>query len=346
MATNNFHLEGSLSFMEEYFRQFDLQHPDWGEAEHTQHAVKFVHPDFLMNMMEKDFYARKEGGNNIAMFMCGTQGSGKSISTYYFVKLASKIWGKKFRWENLGFFDAETSKSLDEAQECEAIWQDEHDSKTIGALSMYLKDRLVDFVLRGRKKKINFFFCSPSEQDKGQFITLEAKNTRKDHKTGKPICVECLVKTPWYFDSNQRFTRGIIFVPVADLLDELVLYDKRKDESLEKLKKQYGSNFDFIGTKAKEIYEQLKQFMVEKNKKGEWVVKKGIAFKKICLLGKGEVKGIGSSGTADSRDLMMESIREYALDYCVELSKEEERVDCEKEIVKEIEEDTIVTSEE
>jgi hypothetical protein len=142
-----------------------------------------------------------------------------------------------------------------------------------------------------------------------------------------------LVKTPWYFDSNQRFTRGIIFVPVGDLLDELVLYDKRKDESLEKLKKQYGSNFDFIGTKAKEIFEQLKQFMVEKNKKGEWVVKKGIAFKKICLLGKGEVKGIGSSGTADSRDLMMESIREYALDYCVELSKKEDSVEEDVEIV-------------
>lgn len=94
---NDFRLEGSLSYMAEYFRQFDLQHPDWGEMEHISYATRFVHPDDLMNMLKKDFAARKNGGDNIAMFICGTQGSGKSISAYYFVKLASLIWGKKIQ---------------------------------------------------------------------------------------------------------------------------------------------------------------------------------------------------------------------------------------------------------
>lgn len=322
--TENYVMQGSLSYLAEYFRKFDLAHPDWGESEHIAFAVKSMHPDFLMNMIRKDFSAREKGGDNIAMFICGTQGSGKSLTAYFFVKLASSIWGKPFRWENLGFYDAETSNSLDNAEERESIWQDEHDSKTIGALSMYLKDRLVDFVLRGRKKKINFFFCSPIEQEKGQFITIEAKNTRKDPVTGKPLVVECLVKTPWYFDSNQRFTRGIIFVPVGDLLDELVLYDKRKDESIEKLKKQYGGNFDFIGTKSKELFNLLKDYLVEKNKKGEWVNKKGNDFKTVCLLGHGDIKGIGSSGTAEFRDLMMGRIKEHVIDYCKELNEKKE----------------------
>ena len=320
---NEFKMMGSLSYMAEYFRQFDLSHPDWGELEHISHGTRLMHPDVLFDMLLKDFNARKAGGDNVAMFICGTQGTGKSLTAYFFSELLSKIWGTKFDFKNLGFFDAETSASLENAAECETIWQDEHDSKQIGALSMYLKDRLVDFVLRGRRKHINFVFCSPIEQDKGQFITLETKNTRKDPATGKPICVECLVKTPWYFDSDQRMTRGIIFVPVHELKD-WESYDKRKMGSLEKLKSQYGSNFDFIGAKSKEIFESLKDFLVEKNKKNEWVVKRGNDFKAICLLGRNGIRGIGSSGTNESRDLMIATIKNYASEYCVELNKVKE----------------------
>ena len=43
MSNNNFHLQGSLSYMAEYFRQFDLEHPDWGEMEHIAYATKYVH---------------------------------------------------------------------------------------------------------------------------------------------------------------------------------------------------------------------------------------------------------------------------------------------------------------
>jgi hypothetical protein len=264
--------------------------------------------------------------------MVVTHNTGKSLTAYFFAELLSKIWGTKFDFRNLGFFDAETSISLENAKECETIWQDEHDSKQIGALSMYLKDRLVDFVLRGRRKHINFIFCSPTEQDKGQFITLETKSTRKDPKTGKPIVVECLVKTPWYFDANQRMTRGIIFVPVHELSD-WDSYDKRKVESLEKLKSQYGSNFDFIGAKAKEIFMNLKQFLIEKNKKGEWIPKKGDGFKAICLLGKGDVRGIGSSGTKESRDLMLASVKDYVVEYCSDLNgKKEEETNEDEEV--------------
>jgi len=311
---------GSLSKLAEHFRRFDLQHSNWGEMEHIAHATSEVNPDDLMRLLKEDFKARKSGGDNVAMFICGVQGSGKSGSAYYFAKLLSENWGTEFNWNNLSFFDAETSQSIDNCKEGETVWQDEHDSKQIGALSVYLKDRLVDFVLRGRRKHINFIFCSPNEQDKGQFITLEAKNTRKDPNTGKPLVVECLVKTPWYFNGNVRMTRGIIFVPFPDL-NELDLYDKRKVESLEKLKSQYGSNFDFIGTKAKEIYDNLKEFLVEKNKKGEWVAKRGIAFSTICLLGAKGIKGIGSSGTREFRELMIESIKNNVKDYCEELNE-------------------------
>lgn len=322
----DYKMGGSLSLMAEYFRKFDLDHSTWGEEEHKQYAVTQMHPDKLMQMIVKDAEARAKGGDNEAAFFCGTQGSGKSLSAYFFANLFSKIWGTKFRFENLGFFDAETSESIENAKTGETIWQDEHDSKQIGALSMYLKDRIVDFVLRGRKLKLNFVFCSPIEQDKGQFITFEAKNTRKDPKTGKPLFVECLVKTPWYFDSNQRFIRGIIFVPVHELTN-LELYDKRKDESLAKLKAQYGSNFDYIGTKAKELFDALKDFLVEKNKKGEIVAKKGNDFKAICLLGKNGVKGIGSSGTAEARAIMIATIKSHVEEYVAELKANKEEDD-------------------
>lgn len=308
-------MPGSLSYMAEYFRRFDLEHPDWGEIEHITYATRHMHPNTLAEMMEKDFRARKDGNDNVAIFICGTQGTGKSLTARVLVDILSKIWGTKFRFENLGFFDAETSASLEAAKEGETIWQDEHDSKQIGALSAYLKERLVDWVLRGRRKRINFIFCSPNEQDKGQFITIETKNTRKDSKTGKPIVVEALVKTPWYFDSNQRMTRGIIFIPVENIKD-WAEYDKRKVQSLEKLKSQYGSNFDFIGTKAKEIFENLKEYLTEKDKAGNLAPRKGNDFKAICLLGHNGVQGIGSSGTKESRDLMLATIKNLTQEYC------------------------------
>ncbi|MEI7961181.1 MAG: hypothetical protein WCI04_02495 [archaeon] len=317
----NYEMKGSLSYMAGAFRKFDLAHPDWGEEEHITHAVSKINPNDMMNMLLNDFNARKEGGDNIAMFICGTQGTGKSLVANYFAKTLSQIWKTKFRFENLGFYDAETSESIDQAKNGETIWQDEHDSKTVGALSVYLKERLVDFVLRGRRLNLNFIFCSPIEQDKGQFLTLETKNTRKDHKTGKPIVVECLVKTPWYFDSNQRMTRGIIFVPVDDLTNQ-EQYNKRKDDSLAKLKKQYGSNFDYIGTKAKEIFDQLKDEMITKDKNGKYIVKKGDEFKAICFLGEGEVKGIGSSGTEASRTLTFGKIKGHLSKYVAKLNSE------------------------
>jgi hypothetical protein len=127
-------------------------------------------------------------------------------------------------------------------------------------------------------------------------------------------------------------TRGIIFVPVHELSD-WDSYDKRKVESLEKLKSQYGSNFDFIGAKAKEIFMNLKQFLIEKNKKGEWIPKKGDGFKAICLLGKGDVRGIGSSGTKESRDLMLASVKDYVVEYCSELNgKKEEETNEDEEV--------------
>jgi len=334
MQNQEYKMGGSLSLMAEYFRKFDLEHNTWSEEQHTNYAVTQMHPDRLFAMMLSDFRARCSGGDNVAMFICGTQGTGKSLTAFFFAELLSKIWGTSFRFENLGFFDAETSESIETAKTGETIWQDEHDSKQIGALSMYLKDRIVDFVLRGRKLRLNFLFCSPIEQDKGQFITLEAKSTRKDPRTGKPLFVECLVKTPWYFDSNQRFIRGIIFVPVHELKN-LELYDKRKDESLAKLKAQYGSNFDYIGTKAKEMFDVLKDFLIEKNKEGEVVAKKGNDFKAICLLGKKGVKGIGSSGTKEARDIMMSTIKSHVEEYVQELK-----------IVKEDDEIKIETSEE
>lgn len=328
MQNQEYKMGGSLSLMAEHFRKFDLEHSDWSEEQHTKYAVTQMHPDKLFAMMLSDFRARASGGDNVAMFICGTQGSGKSLTAYFFAELLSKTWNTVFRFENLGFFDAETSEAIETAKTGETIWQDEHDSKQIGALSMYLKDRIVDFVLRGRKLKLNFIFCSPIEQDKGQFITLEAKNTRKDPRTGKPLFVECLVKTPWYFDSNQRFIRGIIFVPVHELKN-LELYDKRKDESLAKLKAQYGSNFDYIGTKAKEMFEALKDFLVEKNKKGEVVPKKGNDFKAICLLGKNGVKGIGSSGTAEARAIMIATIKSHVEEYVQELKSNKDEEDVE-----------------
>ena len=98
------------------------------------------------------------------------------------------------------------------------------------------------------------------------------------------------------------------------------LYDKRKVESLEKLKAQYGSNFDYIGAKAKEIFEGLKDYLVEKDKSKKWVVKKGNDFKAVCLLGKNGVKGIGSSGTHESRELMLASVKSLVLEYVAELN--------------------------
>src|SRR3990172_5719620 len=94
---NDFYIQGSLSYMAETFRLFDMARPDWGEEQHIAHAVTQINPHDLMRMLEKDFQARKEGGDNIAMFICGVQGTGKSLVANYFTNTLSKIWGTTFR---------------------------------------------------------------------------------------------------------------------------------------------------------------------------------------------------------------------------------------------------------
>lgn len=77
------------------------------------------------------------------------------------------------------------------------------------------------------------------------------------------------------------------------------------------------------------MFDALKDFLIEKNKKNEIVAKKGNDFKAICLLGKNGIKGIGSSGTAEARAIMMATIKSHVEEYVQELKSNKDEEDVE-----------------
>jgi len=142
------------------------------------------------------------------MYIYGTQGSGKSLLAICLGREIGKIWGKPLNVKNIGFFENQFVQILKETKDCETLIHDEEDDKQYGALSVFFQGEVLDAMFRNRATQQNYIFTSPMEGDKGQFITIDVKNTRKVN--GIPVQIEALLYTSWYNDSMTRVCRGVL----------------------------------------------------------------------------------------------------------------------------------------
>ena len=172
-------LHGNLSPLEEYFRNFDIGKANWSTAEYQNYATTKVPPHFLKNGLIQDMEQRHKEKNNMVIFIYGNQGSGKSLIGIVLGLEQSKVSGKPLKVENITFFDAQFCEQLKKTEFKETLIHDEADEKQYGALSMYYNGEIQDAMFRNRATMQNYIFCSPHEGERGQFITLDVKNTRK-----------------------------------------------------------------------------------------------------------------------------------------------------------------------
>jgi len=234
-----------------------------------------------------------------------THNSGKSLLAICLGLELGKIYGRPLKVTNIGFFDSQFLDIIKKGETLDTFIHDEEDNKNYGALSTYFSGELLDAMFRNRALQQNYIFTSPHEGERGQFITIDVKNTRKVN--GKPSQIEALLYTSWYNDSSIRVCRGILVWDVPqEALDFYDNYIKFKMDSLDKIKKDLGGNFDIVERVAKEKYEELKpQLILEE--KGKYVMPKGAYFGDII-----EVKGKIGKYTADIRKKIIRAVKVMA----------------------------------
>lgn len=302
-------LYGNLSPLEEHFRQFDIGKANWTESEYQDYATQQVPPNFLKEALIEDFKQRYQEKNNNVIYIYGNQGSGKSLLGIALGLELGKIWGKPLQVKNISFFDSQFSMNLKETEHKDTLIHDEADQKTYGALSTYYSGEIEDAMFRNRATQQNYIFCSPHEGERGQFITIDVKNTRKQN--GKPIQIEALLYTSWYNDSETRVCRGILLWDITqEHLDFYNEYNDYKMNSLEKIKKDLGGAFDIVTKVANEKYEELKEklIIIPRNEKEEYKIVKGAYFGDIV-----EIDGDISKYTGDLRKKIIRAIKVKAL---------------------------------
>ena len=304
---NTVTLKGNLSPLEEYFRQFDIGKANWSTAEYQNHATTKVPPSFLKNALLEDIKQRHKEKNNLVTFIFGNQGSGKSLLAIILGLAQSKIYGIPLNVENITFFDAQFCEQLKKTQHKETLIHDEADEKQYGALSTYYAGEIQDAMFRNRATQQNYIFCSPHEGERGQFITIDVKNTRKAN--GVPVQIEALLYTSWYNDSETRVCRGILIWDITqEYLDFYNKYNKYKLESLEKIKKDIGGTFDIVIRVANEKYKELKDKLLLCDEKQNYSIVKGAYFNDIV-----EIDGDIGKYTKDLRMKIIRTIKTKAI---------------------------------
>lgn len=311
--------EKDFSLYEKY-REFDVNYQNLGETEYLKFALEYGNSKEALEEVKKEFETTKKRGDNIILSITGNQGEEKEHVIIYFTKLLNQIWGNKLNYNNFSFSNEEIYAKINQAKPGEVLIEAEHGANTIGDLNKYLKEEMFSVVQTARKHDLNFVFVAKEEQDRGQFLTIEVKNFRKDLKTNKLISVECFVKSKHYLYDKMSVIRGILEIPIQEEA-EIEEYNKRKNISLENLKVKYGKNFNYIEGVAKELFEPLKEHLIKKNPKNEWVAKKGIELKTICLLGTHGIKGFGSSRIIDFRKMLISQVGMLAGEYSEELNQ-------------------------
>lgn len=311
-------LKGNLSPLEEHFRLFDIGKAHWTEEEYKNYATSKIPPSFLKNALIQDFEQRFKEKNNVVIYIYGPQGSGKSLLGILIGLDLGKIFTRPLQTKNITFFDAQFCENLKQTEHKDTLIHDEADEKQYGALTTYYAGEIQDAMFRNRATQQNYIFCSPHEGERGQFITIDVKNTRKDAK-GKPVQIEALLYTSWYNDSETRVCRGILIWDVTqEALDFYEEYNKNKLNSLDKIKKDLGGTFDIVTRVANEKYLELKNKLITK-KGTEYDIIKGAYFGDII-----EIDGDIGKYTGDLRKKIIRAIKVKAINEVNELNNKDE----------------------
>jgi len=311
-------LKGNLSPLEEHFRHFDIGKANWSEEDYKNYSTTKVPPSFLREGLKKDFEQRYKEKNNVVIYIYGNQGSGKSLLGIELGLELGKIFTRPLQVKNITFFDAQFCNNLKETENKDTLIHDEADQKTYGALSAYYAGEIQDAMFRNRATQQNYIFCSPHEGERGQFITIDVKNTRKD-SNGKPVQIEALLYTSCYNDSTMRVCRGILIWDISqEALDFYTEYNKNKIDSLDKIKNDLGGTFDIVTIVANKKYEELKQKLILKKGK-EYEIVKGAYFGDII-----EIEGDIGKYTADLRKKIVRAIKVKAINEINQLNQKED----------------------
>jgi hypothetical protein len=244
-------------------------------------------------LIVSDLKFRADSGMNVVMSISDVverTGTGKSSGGIKMSLNIANIFGSTFDLSHLTWTPEELDKKIETAPN-NTVWQlDEQRRTQIGMMSNTIASRLGDAEDMLRQSKISIVYVAPQLREHNHFFILK---THQMIRVKNPLCQKCKnncneCKLPFYersgypesiilMLSTKRFTTGMpvprglirVSMPAPDLMKE---YWALKEINVQKIKKKEESLWQDLKALATKIFEQKKDTLLHKKKKGGWAV--------------------------------------------------------------------------
>ena len=151
---------------------------------------KFPDPNYIYNLLIKDFEHRAKFRKNIIMSIEGDQGEGKSLFGLFWAYKLGEIFGQPFNIKkNLYAIPEDFNIKIRDAKFRSTHFLDEQRKANIGVGSKATELKLMDFEEQMRWTQKNIIYASPSIKDHSHYFIFKAKKI--DRVENKEYCAVC-----------------------------------------------------------------------------------------------------------------------------------------------------------
>ncbi len=268
---DNKYLLSQESPMKQCYDNFDVSEIGLSPEQYKIMAMKTPIQQ-TTNLLLTD-WKRRVYFQNIIASITGISGSGKSS----FISSCALTLGKiskesmhydydPFTVENVYYEPAEIRDRIPTLKEGEILLRDEHLHGQAGIGSDLTTAVLKDAEQQLRKRKNSFFFASIEQEDHSTFFNFSTKHIISD-QTGYPRFVIAMLSTPLYSNENIFVWRGLVSMPFPSK-EYWVAYEKRKDDHIALLVKQYGNNYSSASIDAINIVKKFHDELIFRTREG------------------------------------------------------------------------------
>lgn len=227
---------GQISPLQEYCSKIDFKYYDktYGWYYYDL-ALKRVRPEFITNLLLKDFEWRGQHQQNILASAEGQQGSGKSLFCINLAIWSGKFFGNPFILERDIFSNpyALDQELRNNGEFRRTFLYDEQPRRMVGMGSMSTRISLQDYEEIGRYTQKNIFYCSPELRDHSHYFVFKQVDYDINRVTNQ-ICKSC----PKYVECHFKQYETLCEIPFFERDGypkefRFMLYTKRLADQIE-----------------------------------------------------------------------------------------------------------------
>ncbi len=155
-----------------------------------ENRVKFPNPNYIHDLLIKDFKFRAKFRGNIIMSVEGMQWTGKSLFSLYWAFVIGNIFEKPFRMDKELFaIPNDLDESLKKTPYRTTHFLDEQRKKNVGMGSVSVDLSLQDYEEQCRWTQKNIIYASPEIRDHKHYFVFQAQSMKRIEN--KIFCARC-----------------------------------------------------------------------------------------------------------------------------------------------------------